>query len=150
MSGSPGVAAGIPSAPNRRTARDFPRGGSHAGFEAPSLGHCVGLSRGNSRFCAVADPTVFRFIERPRRGRGHRAAPGPAGALRSHHDDGDLALVHGDPAAVQARGYSPHQIIALTSDLVVPGQSTFYWNGAGSVVSEGGGCYINPGIPSFE
>jgi hypothetical protein len=65
-------------------------------------------------------------------------------------DDGVTLLLTTDPAAVQARGYSPHQIIALTSDLVVPGQSTFYWNGAGSVVSEGGGCYINPGVPSFE
>lgn len=52
--------------------------------------------------------------------------------------------------AVIARGMSPHQVILLASDLGVPGQSTFYWNGQGTVSSEGGSCGINPGHPEFR
>lgn len=55
-----------------------------------------------------------------------------------------------DTSAALARGISGNQLIQLGGDLVVPGQSTFYWNGQGSVVSEGGQCGVNPGRPEFR
>ena len=55
-----------------------------------------------------------------------------------------------EPAAALARGISSHQTIALGSNLVVPGQSTFYWDATGSITTDGGGCNIQPGRPSFQ
>ncbi len=55
-----------------------------------------------------------------------------------------------DTAAALARGISDNQLISLGSDLIVPGQSTFYWNGEGSVVTNGVECGINPGRPTFR
>jgi len=56
-----------------------------------------------------------------------------------------------DTTAAIARGFSSNQVIALASPLVVPGQSTFYWNGQGSVTSEPGyPCGLQPGAPAFE
>ncbi len=65
-------------------------------------------------------------------------------------DDRVTIFITRDPSAVEARGASPNQTIALGSDLVVPGHTTFYWNGAGSVSDAGGECGINPGRPSFH
>jgi hypothetical protein len=56
-----------------------------------------------------------------------------------------------DPTAAIGRGFSSNQVIALASPLVVPGQSTFYWNGQGSVTSEPGyPCGLQPGAPAFQ
>jgi hypothetical protein len=56
-----------------------------------------------------------------------------------------------DTTAAIARGFSGNQTIALASPLVVPGQSTFYWNGQGSVTSvDAYPCGLQPGRPAFE
>jgi hypothetical protein len=56
-----------------------------------------------------------------------------------------------DTTAAIARGFSSNQVIALASPLVVPGQSTFYWNGQGSVTTVPGfPCGLEPGQPAFE
>jgi hypothetical protein len=56
-----------------------------------------------------------------------------------------------DATAAIARGFSSNQVIALASPLVVPGQSTFYWNGQGSVTSVASyPCGLEPGAPAFE
>ena len=56
-----------------------------------------------------------------------------------------------DPTAAIGRGFSSNQVIALASPLVVPGQSTFYWNGQGSVTTEPGyPCGLQPGAPAFQ
>jgi hypothetical protein len=56
-----------------------------------------------------------------------------------------------DPTAAIGRGFSDNQVIALASPLVVPGQSTFYWNGQGSVTTEPGyPCGLQPGAPAFQ
>ncbi|MDQ6830530.1 MAG: hypothetical protein M3081_16855 [Gemmatimonadota bacterium] len=65
-------------------------------------------------------------------------------------DDRVTIFITRDPRAVEARGASEHQTIALGSDLVVPGHTTFYWNGAGSVMTDGVQCGINPGRPEFR
>lgn len=65
-------------------------------------------------------------------------------------DDHVTIFMTRDTAAALARGISTNQLIQLGGDLIVPGQSTFYWNGQGSVVSEGGQCGINPGRPEFR
>jgi len=52
-----------------------------------------------------------------------------------------------DPAAVIARGYSSNQVLTLGAPAVVPGTSTFYLNGTGSVTEEDGSCRIVPGTP---
>lgn len=53
------------------------------------------------------------------------------------------------PAAI-ARGLSVHQVIPLSSDLVVPAQTTFYWDATGTVQTDGVFCGVNPGQPSFH
>jgi hypothetical protein len=56
-----------------------------------------------------------------------------------------------DTTAAIGRGFSGNQVIALASPLVVPGQSTFYWNGQGSVTTEPGyPCGLQPGAPAFQ
>jgi hypothetical protein len=65
-------------------------------------------------------------------------------------DDHVAIFLTGDPEAVEARGVSQHQVVLLHSDLIVPGQSTFYWNAEGSVTEEGGACGIQPGQPEFR
>ncbi len=52
-----------------------------------------------------------------------------------------------DPAAVIGRGYSPSQVSVLGSHAIVPGTSTFYWDGSGGVVDDGGTCRMDPGTP---
>jgi hypothetical protein len=60
-------------------------------------------------------------------------------------------LITTDTTAALTRGFSPHQILLLASPLAVPAASTFYWNGEGSVSSEGSfPCGLNPGQPAFE
>jgi hypothetical protein len=65
-------------------------------------------------------------------------------------EDGVTIFLTRDVAAAESLGISPHQLIELGADLVVPGTSTFVWDAAGSVVSEGGRCAVNPGVPSFR
>lgn len=52
-----------------------------------------------------------------------------------------------NPAAVIARGYSPNQVGILGSPAIVPGASTFYWDGSGGVGDDGGTCRMEPGTP---
>ena len=52
--------------------------------------------------------------------------------------------------AAIARGLSVHQVIPLSSDLVVPAQTTFYWDATGTVQTDGVQCGVNPGQPSFH
>ncbi|MEA2722518.1 MAG: hypothetical protein QOH59_289 [Gemmatimonadales bacterium] len=66
-------------------------------------------------------------------------------------DDRVTLVMTTDTAAAQARGFSTHQTLLLASPLVVPAATTFYWNGGGSVTSEGSWpCGLNPGQPTFE
>jgi hypothetical protein len=65
-------------------------------------------------------------------------------------DDHVVIFMTRDTAAALARGISGNQLIPLNGDLMVPGQSTFYWHGEGSVVSQGGQCGVNPGRPEFR
>jgi hypothetical protein len=55
-----------------------------------------------------------------------------------------------NPTAAMEQGYSTHQIVPLGAPLVVPGTSTFYWNGGGTVISWNGYCGVNPGMPEFQ
>ncbi len=65
-------------------------------------------------------------------------------------DDHVTIVLTRDTTAAQNRGFSTHQTLPLASDLIVPSQSTFYWNGQGTVTDAGGQCGVNPGQPSFQ
>ncbi len=65
-------------------------------------------------------------------------------------DDRVTIILTRDTTAAIARGFSTHQTLGLGSDLIVPGQATFYWNGQGTVTDAGGQCGVNPGNPSFQ
>jgi hypothetical protein len=65
-------------------------------------------------------------------------------------DDHVTIILTRDTTAAQNRGFSTHQTLPLSSDLIVPNQSTFYWNGQGTVTDQGGACGVNPGQPSFQ
>ena len=65
-------------------------------------------------------------------------------------DDHVTILLTRDTATAIARGFSSNQTLSLGSDLIVPGQATFYWNGQGTVTDDGGQCGVNPGNPSFQ
>jgi len=52
-----------------------------------------------------------------------------------------------DPPAVLGRGYSSSQVGLLGAAAVIPGASTFYFNGSGGVTDEGGTCRMVPGTP---
>ena len=65
-------------------------------------------------------------------------------------DDRVTILLTRDTTAAIARGFSGNQTLDLSSNLIVPGQGTFYWNGDGTVSDAGGQCGVNPGHPSFE
>ncbi len=49
-----------------------------------------------------------------------------------------------NPAAVVARGYSTSQVASLSTGMVVPGTTTFYWTGLNAVLQKPGGCDIAP------
>jgi hypothetical protein len=55
-----------------------------------------------------------------------------------------------DTAAALARGISPHQLIPMTSDLIVPGQATLVWDLNGAIQDEWGHCSILPRPFAFE
>jgi hypothetical protein len=65
-------------------------------------------------------------------------------------DDHVTIILTRDTLAAQARGFSTNQTLTLGADLVVPSQTTFYWNGQGTVTDAGGQCGVNPGQPSFQ
>jgi hypothetical protein len=66
-------------------------------------------------------------------------------------DDRVTVVMTTNPQAALAVGFSEGQIVTLGSSLVVPAQSTFYWNGDGSVTTEDGRpCGLEPGQPVFE
>lgn len=65
-------------------------------------------------------------------------------------DDRVTIVLSRDTTAAIARGFSTNQTLTLGSDLIIPGQATFYWNGQGTVVDGGGQCGVNPGHPSFQ
>jgi hypothetical protein len=72
------------------------------------------------------------------------------GSDRDPVDDGVTLFLTTDPRAVLQRGMSLHQTLALGAPLSVPGSSTFYWDGTGSVGSAAGECGIDPGSPTFR
>jgi hypothetical protein len=55
-----------------------------------------------------------------------------------------------DTAAVLARGVSTHQLVPLGSDLIVPGQSTFYMDAHEAVQTDGTNCGLEPPHVSFQ
>ena len=55
-----------------------------------------------------------------------------------------------DPASVTARGYSPNQVLQLSTPMIVPGQTTLYLDATNSVVDEGGFCSLVPGAYTFR
>lgn len=55
-----------------------------------------------------------------------------------------------DTLAAQARGISGEQIVPLLSDLVVPGQSTFYMNARDRVYTDGVRCGLERPTASFQ
>ncbi len=67
-------------------------------------------------------------------------------------DDHVTIVMTTDTAAAIARGFSPNQIVALGSALLVPGANTFYWGAAGSVSSADGQswCGLEKGTPAFR
>jgi hypothetical protein len=65
-------------------------------------------------------------------------------------DDGVTLFMTTDANAAILTGINMHQAIPLGAPLKVPGQTTFYWDAAGTVVDEDGACTIEPGRPSFE
>ena len=65
-------------------------------------------------------------------------------------DDHVTIFLSRDTTAALARGISPHQLIPLGSDLVVPARTTFYWGAEGTAVTDGTSCGVNPGRPSFQ
>ncbi len=69
------------------------------------------------------------------------------GSDASPMDDKVDVFFSTDPAAVEGRGYSPNQVGVLGAAAVIPGTSTFYFNGSGGVTDEGGTCRMVPGTP---
>jgi len=65
-------------------------------------------------------------------------------------DDHVTLILTRDTTAAQLRGFDTHQVLQLGTDLIVPSQSTFYWNGQGTVMTDGTSCGVNPGQPSFQ
>jgi hypothetical protein len=67
-------------------------------------------------------------------------------------DDHVTIAITMDTTAAITRGFSTNQVIPLASPLVVPSQSTFYWNGDGSVTTadDGRPCGLEPGRPAFD
>jgi hypothetical protein len=66
----------------------------------------------------------------------------------SPSDDKVYIFASINPAAVTARGMSPHQTLTLTGTLTVPGTGTFYWNGHNTVTDNAGSCGMQP--PQLE
>jgi len=65
-------------------------------------------------------------------------------------DDHVTIFMTRNPAAALARGISEHQIVALLSDLIVPGQNTFVMDASHAVMSSGGNCGLEKIEPSFR
>jgi hypothetical protein len=65
-------------------------------------------------------------------------------------DDHVTIVITEDTLAAVARGFAPTQVLLLTSDLVVPGSSTLYWDATGTMVDTGTRCDANPGVVSFR
>jgi len=65
-------------------------------------------------------------------------------------DDHVTIFMTRDTAAAQARGISNHQVIHLTSSLVVPGQTTFHMDASHAVATDGVQCGIEPPVMSFH
>jgi len=65
-------------------------------------------------------------------------------------DDHVTIFMTRDTAAAMARGISNHQVIPLTSSLVVPGQTTFRMDASHAVATDGVQCGIEPPVMSFH
>jgi hypothetical protein len=73
------------------------------------------------------------------------------GKMPTSSNDHVALVMTTDTTAAIGRGFSSNQVITLASPLVVPGQSTFYWKGQGSVMTEPGyPCGLQPGAPAFQ
>jgi hypothetical protein len=65
-------------------------------------------------------------------------------------DDQGFVFMTIDPAAAISQGVREGQILPIGKPLVVPGQSTFYWNGDGTVASVNGQCALYAPHPEFD
>jgi hypothetical protein len=65
-------------------------------------------------------------------------------------DDHVTIFMTTDPAAALARGISEHQLVALLSPMVVPGQNTFVMDASHAVMSSGANCGLEKIEPSFR
>ena len=65
-------------------------------------------------------------------------------------DDHVTIFMTRDTAAAMARGISNHQVVPLTSSLVVPGQTTFRMDASNAVATDGIRCGIEPPVMSFH
>ncbi len=65
-------------------------------------------------------------------------------------DDHVTIFMTRDTAAAMARGISNHQVVPLTSSLVVPGQTTFRMDASHAVATDGVQCGIEPPVMSFH
>ena len=65
-------------------------------------------------------------------------------------DDHVTVFLARDTAAVLARGVSTNQLVQLGSDLIVPGQSTFYLDAHEAVQTDGTNCGLEPPYVSFQ
>lgn len=65
-------------------------------------------------------------------------------------DDHVTIIITQDSVAALARGFSSNQMIPLTTALVSPGTSTFYWDGTGSIQDDGVSCNLEQGVVGFR
>ena len=65
-------------------------------------------------------------------------------------DDHVTIFMTRDTVAAAARGISQHQLVALQSSLVVPGQTTFRMDASHAVATDGTQCGIEPPVMSFH
>ncbi len=111
------------------------------GTPATSYGACVAGVEYPGDIYRVGDSTWKDINLNPIIGTGSDSFP---------VDDHVTIFMSTDTLAVLARGVSSNQLIPLGSSLIVPGQSTFYWNAQGSMATDGVDCGLNPGQPEFR
>lgn len=72
------------------------------------------------------------------------------GSIPAPGEDFVWVFLSTNEAAAEARGFSEHQVIPLTSSLVSPGTSTFYWDLSGAIGPEGSECGTIGGSIGFR
>jgi hypothetical protein len=110
---------------------------------ATTEGACVsGVVTNHDFFRAGNEPVPFRDLA---------GAVIPArGARGAPVEDLVWVFISTNEAAVQARGYADNQIVLLSSPLVVPGTTTFYWDLSGALGPQSGFCETVGGSIGFR